>query len=152
MICTSCLLDKPEDDFYFGSYRRQDGSRKRVKTCKQCAGEARLLYYHTKEDKVKKATNSKKYREANKDKIKLHNKEMRDERKLKIVELCGNKCADCQQSFPTYVYDFHHLNPNEKDSNLATIMSHRWDTLAVELSKCIMLCSNCHRIRHHANT
>jgi hypothetical protein len=61
----------------------------------------------------------------------------------------GGKCAHCglEDDCPA-VYDFHHVNPGEKERQIATLMRGKWDKLIAEADKCIMLCSNCHR-RHH---
>ena len=69
------------------------------------------------------------------------------ERKYTLVEMFHRKCHDCGGQFPDYVYDFHHLDPNKKDMKISSFR--RIDKLLLkELEKCIMLCSNCHRVRH----
>ena len=60
----------------------------------------------------------------------------------------GGVCADCNKSYPDCVYDFHHINPSEKDFKLSAVRSMNYDLIDRELSKCIMLCPNCHRVRH----
>ena len=72
----------------------------------------------------------------------------RRDRKLKAIHYKHNECFDCKLAFHPAVYEFHHLNPNEKDVNLAHFKSASWERFVVELDKCIMLCANCHRIRH----
>lgn len=69
--------------------------------------------------------------------------------KRKCVEMLGGKCIDC--GFITEyvaVYDFHHPDPSEKDFNIGKILTYKWSTLVKELAKCVLLCVNCHRIRH----
>jgi hypothetical protein len=49
------------------------------------------------------------------------------------------------------VLDFHHKDPSQKEFNLS-IMAGRnpnFQTLLDEVSKCEVLCSNCHRIHHY---
>jgi hypothetical protein len=70
-------------------------------------------------------------------------------RKKEIVKHFGNKCHDCEQSYPQYVYQFHHLDPTKKDVNPSYAMTQRPSKMWEELDKCIMLCANCHMIRHH---
>ena len=69
--------------------------------------------------------------------------------KKKAVEEKGSKCALCGNTYPLQVYDFHHINPNEKDFNLgnkhATV---KWDIVKQEIDKCLLLCANCHRLIH----
>lgn len=71
--------------------------------------------------------------------------------KLKMLEYKGNKCVDCKlhiNNTKACVFDFHHLNPLEKDINYDIIRWKNWKLITKELDKCIILCSNCHRIRH----
>lgn len=71
------------------------------------------------------------------------------ERKAECVALLGGACVDCGLvSEYTAVYDFHHPNPEGKDFNVAKIYTYRWETLMTELKKCVLVCANCHRIRH----
>ena len=67
--------------------------------------------------------------------------------KRKAVEYMGDKCFDCQTSYPDHVYDFHHVK--EKTSNLSELIGVGiWEKIECELKQCVMLCSNCHRMRH----
>ena len=70
------------------------------------------------------------------------------EQKRKAVEYKGNKCFDCNQSFPDCVYDFHHLDPATKDMNPSALVRSGFEKSKTELDKCVMLCANCHRLRH----
>ena len=66
-------------------------------------------------------------------------------------------CLDCGNSFPEYCMDFHHIDEESKDILLKTDRSSmvnnmkKWGKKKIdeELSKCVVLCANCHRIRHH---
>ena len=75
----------------------------------------------------------------------------RQERKRKAVQYLGGKCVDCglQTDFMS-VYDFHHKDAETKSDRVAELISHyrSWEIVQAELDKCILLCSNCHRIRH----
>ena len=75
-------------------------------------------------------------------------KKWRD-RKIKAIEDKGNKCFDCKQSFHYSVYDFHHLDPSKKDMSWNKTKMVNEAKMQAELDKCILLCSNCHRYRHH---
>lgn len=68
--------------------------------------------------------------------------------KIDTVILFGNKCLDCQQTYHPNVFEFHHLDPNEKDYNWSKLRLFSPKRRAMELSKCVMLCANCHRQRH----
>jgi hypothetical protein len=57
------------------------------------------------------------------------------------------KCVKCgNQDYR--VIDFHHLNQNEKEFNVGDMVEMSLDKIKKEISKCITLCSNCHRIYH----
>lgn len=71
--------------------------------------------------------------------------------KKKMFDFKGGKCEDCgDDSLCVDIYDFHHLDPDEKDFNLSKVLidGKSWDDIEKELKKCALLCSNCHRIRH----
>ena len=68
-------------------------------------------------------------------------------KKQTVVEF-GNICADCKQTFHYAVFEFHHLDPNQKDSSWQQLRLKSNEKRKKELEKCIMLCANCHRLRH----
>lgn len=75
----------------------------------------------------------------------LHRRAM----KQKCVEYLGGKCQDCGlRSEHFAIYDFHHTNPEEKDFGVNKLFGFRWARIVAELDKCILLCANCHRMRH----
>ena len=70
--------------------------------------------------------------------------------KIALVESFGNKCQVCGISYPQSVYDFHHLNPAEKEFGVgAQTTTHSKADTAREAKKCIMVCANCHRLIEH---
>lgn len=95
------------------------------------------------------ATQSKKWREDNKDYIRTYQRNQKRERKLKSIDYLGGVCQKCNQSFHPSVYEFHHKNPDEKDRDPSKMLSLKWEKLILELDKCILLCANCHRITHN---
>lgn len=60
----------------------------------------------------------------------------------------GGKCFDCGLVSAPCVYDFHHENGSDKDASVSRLQT--WEKIEKELQKCVMLCANCHRLRHHA--
>lgn len=75
----------------------------------------------------------------------------RDQRKRKAVEYLGGRCIDCGYSTDyVTVYDFHHKEKSEKTVEISYLITANvgWKKLQRELDKCILLCANCHRIRH----
>lgn len=72
-------------------------------------------------------------------------------RKKEAIALLGGICAKCSGTFHPAAYDFHHIDPNEKEEGVAKLLqSYAVDHPKVqqELEKCILLCSNCHREIH----
>ena len=67
--------------------------------------------------------------------------------KLRAVEYKGGQCEDCKGKFPACAYDFHHLDPSQKDFMIGR-GGKDWGPVKTELDKCVLLCANCHRIRH----
>ncbi len=68
--------------------------------------------------------------------------------KVKAVELMGGGCKVC--GFDTFVsaLDLHHLDPTKKDPKFTQIRSWSWERQKLEIAKCVLLCSNCHRGVH----
>lgn len=68
-----------------------------------------------------------------------------------IRSLKNKPCHDCQQSYPYYVMDFDHKEPNKKIINPSQICTLGWgeEKILEELGKCDLVCANCHRIRTH---
>ena len=57
-------------------------------------------------------------------------------------------CLDCGGKFDPCVMDFDHVDPSEKEMNIG-VLARRCDTkrLMQEISKCEIVCANCHRLR-----
>lgn len=107
-------------------------------SCRECANKRSRAYYA----KAKQDTNWIKQRNTRVAQDGL-------EKKKKAVEYLGGKCLDCGGVFPSAVYDFHHLDPTEKEHNLGNLLRKKnFAEVEKELSKCVLLCANCHRIRH----
>ena len=63
--------------------------------------------------------------------------------KKKALELMGGMCQNCGYNKCARSLTFHHVNPMEKDFNIAGI-SISWHKIKMELKKCVLVCSNCH--------
>ena len=99
-------------------------------TCRICTAEKKRAWY---------AANRKRRQE-------VANKANRD-LKIKAIEYMGGVCLDCKKEYPPCVMQFHHLDEQTKDENPSYYRY--WPKLKAELDKCVMLCANCHLIRHH---
>jgi len=70
-------------------------------------------------------------------------------KKLKAVQLLGGKCS-CGIVNPL-VLDFHH-NSQNKEHMISRLRAYRWTNIEKELSKCVLLCSNCHSKFHFSES
>ncbi len=69
--------------------------------------------------------------------------------KKQAIEYLGGKCVDCGYVGHPCVFDFHHLDPQSKDFSFGSTYR-KFDRIVEELDKCVLLCSNCHRLRHYS--
>lgn len=89
-------------------------------------------------------------KEGNAEKHKVFTKQRRADNKQRLVDYFSNVCLDCKNTYPHCVYEFHHLDPSGKDAPFGYIATCSWERIEKEIiGKCVMLCANCHRIRHH---
>lgn len=68
-------------------------------------------------------------------------------KKKYLVDLIGGECSNCGEKI-LCTLDFHHLDPTKKDRSINSMRDFRLDVMEREVSKCILLCSNCHREHH----
>ena len=74
---------------------------------------------------------------------------LRRETKLRAIGLFGGVCRGCGGSYPPAVLQFHHRDPAAKEFAISTDgIYRRWEKIAGELAKCVMLCANCHAETH----
>jgi len=67
--------------------------------------------------------------------------------KLKLIEYKGGGCEICGYNKCESALEFHHLNPLLKDFSISN-NSYSFDKMKLEVDKCALLCSNCHREVH----
>lgn len=66
-----------------------------------------------------------------------------------LVEENGGKCSKCGYDKCQAALDFHHIDPSQKEMNLAMSASTKnINKKREECRKCVLLCSNCHREEH----
>jgi hypothetical protein len=73
----------------------------------------------------------------------------RRRRKLKAIAHMHSTCYACGRGGPPALFEFHHWNADEKEFGLSESgISRSWARVVAELTKCVMLCANCHREVH----
>jgi len=77
-------------------------------------------------------------------------KRYRKKLKNKIVESMGGGCCICGYNKSHRALDLHHINPEDKEFSLSSVMAHpiKWEKVVPELRKCVLLCSLCHAELH----
>lgn len=80
-----------------------------------------------------------------------NNKKYKGEVYGRVNEIKSVPCADCGGTFDPICMDFDHLPGNKKADNVSTMISRGfpWEVIQAEISKCEVVCANCHRLRTH---
>ncbi len=127
-ICNMCKCDKDESEFLF----RNKSKGTRHSACRDCYKIIRKKSY-----------------ESNKDYYIKKSKRRSDEINSWFFDIKSNlKCEVCGFSHVACL-DFHHVNSDDKEIEVATLVaSGNKKRILKEIEKCIVLCSNCHRIHH----
>jgi len=74
--------------------------------------------------------------------------------KAKAIQYKGSKCNDCLNIVHQAAFEFHHLNPQTKEKDPTHFLRDAVDlsdSAKQELDKCVLLCANCHRVRHFSD-
>lgn len=72
-----------------------------------------------------------------------------DENMKKLIAKYGDVCMDCGAKLLPKEIQYHHRNCEEKVFVVKKMLkSPDWDRLDKEVSKCDVVCRNCHRLRH----
>lgn len=73
-------------------------------------------------------------------------------KKVKLVKLHDSRCHDCKVEYNgknAAIFHFHHLDQSTKVFSLGNkLTSVGWQRILDECEKCIMICANCHEMRH----
>ena len=78
----------------------------------------------------------------------------RNRTKARIIKAMGGKCVICGYYKCDAAMDLHHINPDEKEFGFGKMMANpkSWEKIVIELRKCVLLCSRCHREIHYGVT
>lgn len=75
--------------------------------------------------------------------------DFRRKRKENLIKVCGSKCNICGYNKSNSALEFHHINPQEKEYGISQNGNcHDLEKDLQEVSKCILVCANCHREIH----
>ena len=87
------------------------------------------------------------HNEANKQYYFAKARVQKERLKQVIYELKSNTpCTDCHKIYPHYVMDFDHVG--KKTMNISQMLARgSAKAIYVEIAKCQLVCSNCHRAR-----
>lgn len=143
--CPKCLIEKSESEFH-KDRARSDGLFAICKTCVSVKGKERY-YSMTHEQRLA-------YNSRQKDRYHgiLHPRKLADERglyrerKQRITDIkSSHGCLRCGE-IDASCLDFHHVG--EKSFEISNGKKISESRLGKEISKCVVLCSNCHRKLH----
>ena len=67
--------------------------------------------------------------------------------KGELIAARGGRCEDCGYKNTIWALEFHHRDPSTKDFSLGGFLG-SIERARREADKCILVCANCHRIRH----
>lgn len=128
-ICGTCKQEKPISEFNKNKAKK-DGLQV---SCRPCKKFHQASWYQK---------NSKKHIKNVADR----NRKVRDW----LREKKDVPCSDCGQRYPYYVMDFDHVEGIKEFNLCNAAISYGIDRIEVEIAKCEVVCSNCHRIRTHS--
>ena len=127
-LCGRCNTEKNLSEFRKNaSYK--DGLSPHCKLCKR---------------ETDKSNYSQKYGE----KAKVRNKQRYDAAQAYVWQYKLEHPCACGETDPCCL-EFHHSDPNVKEFQIADSKNRSLDKLKQEISKCIVVCSNCHKKIHY---
>lgn len=97
--------------------------------------------------------NSKRWYEANKEKAlqstRESNRRILDRIKEYVDSVKSQPCTDCGNTYPPECMDFDHLDPSTKVGSISLMRKQykSLDKIKEEITKCELVCANCHRTR-----
>jgi hypothetical protein len=129
--CSRCKETKDLSD-YSKNKSRKDGLQGFCRSCQNA--QTRSHYRNNKDYYVRKALK--------------HNSSFQAKLAKLIKPLKDNPCADCKNSFHPAAMDFDHIR-GKKLFSISAARRWKWslEEVLAEISKCELVCANCHRVR-----
>ena len=127
--CSICKEEKTLD-----CYNKNRGKKDGLNTiCRECSNARSKQYYASNSEHHKKVI-------AQRNRcIRKNNRSKLDAFKVQGCSLCNEKDVCC--------LDFHHVS-EDKDYAVSNMVGLSWKKILEEISKCILVCANCHRKLH----
>lgn len=127
--CSKCNLEKELTEFAIRNKKKNTFSSE----CKSCHKEVRIKNYD-------------KNRQSEKARVKKRKQEIKDWLETLKSDL---KCSECSEDHIATL-QFHHRNPDEKEIGISETIRYGWGIPRIleEISKCDVLCANCHSKKH----
>ena len=144
--CPKCGEIKSLDLFY-NNKGRHDG---KSWACKACDNKRTLAQGRTEKGKANALERNRKYAKRNPETLKASQKKYKEKKRQVVNEARSSGCVVCGYNKCNEALDFHHVDSSTKDKSISDLLcSGSIDALKEEISKCVVLCANCHR-EHHA--
>ena len=77
-----------------------------------------------------------------------HTRELEFTRRWSLDVFKDEPCADCGVEQDIACMQFHHRIPEDKLFTIGAHVTRKWSALRDEISKCDIICANCHKMRH----
>lgn len=118
--------------------------------CKACDNKRTLAQGRTEKGKAKALERNRRYTKRNPEAVKASQKKHKEKKRQVMNEARSSGCVVCGYNKCNEALDFHHVDSSTKEKSISDLLcSGSMDDLKKEISKCVVLCANCHR-EHHA--
>ena len=102
------------------------------------------------------------YRLANRDKMNQQKRQLRNKNRVKYMQIDREKlsinkdiiaqfkfqpCSDCNVQYDPFIMHFDHREPKYKIRSISRMGTYSLRTVLSEISKCDVVCANCHGLR-----
>lgn len=67
----------------------------------------------------------------------------------RALEYAGGKCCRCGYNKCKAALTFHHIDEDTKLFTISGSYNRAWNSLKIEIDKCILICANCHAEEHY---
>lgn len=129
-VCVTCKVAKPKTyEFFYKNDKTIDGLSNVCIDCRNA-----YLKEHRKDPTVRGKARGK-----------------IQQKKVELIKYLGSACAHCNTQYNetnAAIFDFHHINESMKSFTISNTFYKSLQDLKAEADKCILLCSNCHRLVH----